>query len=109
MKLDYLQFLELEVFSRFGSRLEASMEAKLRRGQVLREIFKQDRLAPLSAICNLAWMIAYNEGCFDEIPPESVADRLSRLIQQASHGNLTLEDSSEKWQQAVAGWMQESL
>lgn len=109
MRLDYLQFLELEVFSRFGSRLEASMETKLKRGQVLREIFKQERLAPLSAICNLAWMIAYNEGCFDEIPPESVADRLSQLIQQASHGNLALEDSREKWQQAVANWMREGL
>lgn len=107
MKLDYLQFLELEVFSRFGSRLEASMETKLKRGQVLREIFKQDRLAPLTAECHLAWMIAYNEGFFDEIPPESVAGKLSRLIGQASHANLALEDSREKWQQAVADWMRE--
>ena len=109
MKLDYLQFLELEVFSRFGSRLEPSIEAKIRRGRILREIFKQDRLAPLPAECHLAWMIAYNEGNFDEIPPESVADRLNRLIKQASHGNLALEDSREKWQQAVAGWMQEDI
>ena len=61
MKLDYLQFLELEVFTRFGSQLEASMEAKIRRGRVLREIFKQERLAPLPIEFQLAWMVAYNE------------------------------------------------
>ena len=48
MKLDYLQFLELEVFTRFGSRLEAGVEAKIRRGRLLRELLKQERLAPLS-------------------------------------------------------------
>jgi F-type H+-transporting ATPase subunit alpha len=44
MKLDYLQFQELEIFTRFGSRLEASVEAKIRRGRLLRELLKQDRL-----------------------------------------------------------------
>ncbi len=32
MKLDYLQFLELEAFTRFGQRLEASMEVRIKRG-----------------------------------------------------------------------------
>ena len=49
MKLDYLQFLELEVFTRFGARLEASIEAKIKRGRMLREALKQDRLSPLAA------------------------------------------------------------
>ena len=56
MKLDYLQFLELEVFTRFGSRLEASMEAKIARGRVLRELLKQDRLSPLPIEFHLAWL-----------------------------------------------------
>ena len=29
MKLDYLQFLELEVFTRFGAKLEASIQRKI--------------------------------------------------------------------------------
>ena len=41
MKLDYLQYLELEVFTRFGARLEASMEQAIARGRVLREILKE--------------------------------------------------------------------
>jgi len=48
IKLDYLQFQELEIFTRFGSRLEAGVAAKIRRGSLLRELLKQERLAPLA-------------------------------------------------------------
>jgi len=64
MKLDYLQFLELEVFTRFGARLEESMARKLKRGKVLREILKQDRLHPLPIEFHLAWLIAFNKDCW---------------------------------------------
>ena len=33
IRLDYLQFLELELFARFGTRLEKGVEEKLRRGR----------------------------------------------------------------------------
>lgn len=64
MKLDYLQFQELEIFTRFGSRLEASVEAKIR-GCLLRELLKQERLAPLTPEQHMACLAAYNEGLFD--------------------------------------------
>ena len=51
MKLEYMQFLELEVFTRFGTKLEASMEAAIQRGRVLREILKQRRLEIGRASC----------------------------------------------------------
>ena len=105
MKLDYLQFLELEVFTRFGSQLEASMEAKIRRGRVLREIFKQERLAPLPIEFQLAWMVAYNERLFDDIPTASIPDRMRHLARCVAKSALTLGDSREQWQQAVATWM----
>lgn len=107
MKLDYLQFLELEVFTRFGSQLEASMEAKIRRGRLLREIFKQERLAPLPIEFQLAWMVAYNEGLFDSLALDSIAPRLSYLARCVAPGSLSLGDSREAWRQAVTGWLQE--
>lgn len=107
MKLDYLQFLELEVFTRFGSQLEASMEAKIRRGRVLREIFKQERLAPLPIEFQLAWMVAYNERLFDSIATSEIPDRLRHLAQCVAQSALTLSDSREQWQQAVAKWLME--
>ncbi|MCA9796509.1 MAG: F0F1 ATP synthase subunit alpha, partial [Candidatus Eremiobacteraeota bacterium] len=36
MKLEYLQFLELESFTRFGARVEPAMRARLQRGRLLR-------------------------------------------------------------------------
>lgn len=107
MKLDYLQFLELEVFTRFGSQLETSMEARIRRGRLLREIFKQERLAPLPIEFQLAWMVAYNEGLLDALATNAIADCLGYLARCVDGGPLTLGDSREKWKQAVAAWMQE--
>ncbi|MEF3074767.1 F0F1 ATP synthase subunit alpha [Methylobacter sp. Wu1] len=105
MKLDYLQFLELEAFSRFGQRLEASMEARIQRGRVLREILKQDRLSPLSSAFQLAWLIAFNEHLFDQAKPEDIKDFLARLQRGISETSLTLNSSPEQWLQAVRDWL----
>jgi F-type H+-transporting ATPase subunit alpha len=108
MKLDYLQFLELEVFTRFGSRLEASMEAKIARGRVLRELLKQDRLSPLPIEFHLAWLTAFNHGLFDKIPPESIPALLEDLAARVKESALTLETSEEEWTGAVGHWLGES-
>ncbi len=105
MKLDYLQFLELEVFTRFGARLEESMERAIRRGRVLREILKQERLAPLPVEFQLAWLIAFNEGLFDGVALEQVATTLKRLQQQVATSGLRLDEERQQWLLAVRGWL----
>jgi F-type H+/Na+-transporting ATPase subunit alpha len=107
MKLDYLQFLELEVFTRFGSRLEASIEAKIVRGRVLRELLKQDRLSPLPIEFHLAWLTGFNHGLFDKVPPESIPVLLEDLAERVKESALTLEASEEEWTQAVGHWLME--
>jgi len=107
MKLDYLQFQELEVFTRFGARLEASMEEAIRRGQLLREILKQEQLSPLPAISQMAWLVAYNSHLLDGMQPEDVADHLAYLQQRALDSNLDLDSDPETWRQSVAGWLEE--
>jgi len=105
MKLDYLQFLELEVFTRFGARLEPSMEAAIRRGRVLREILKQDRLSPLNPEFQMAWLVAFNDGRFDAIEGEtSVAAVLAALESGLQQSTLTLDSPREAWSDAVATW-----
>jgi F-type H+-transporting ATPase subunit alpha len=104
MKLDYLQFLELEVFTRFGSRLEASMEARIKRGQILRELLKQDRLNPLPIEFEMAWLVAHNEGLFDGVDREQLSSQLEQLRQQVANSGLTLSDSRERWRSAVRLW-----
>jgi len=105
MKLDYLQFLELEVFTRFGARLEASMERAIRRGRVLRECLKQDRLAPLPVTAQMAWLVAFNDGLLDEIAPEAAGARVSELALAARDTDLTLDAPRSQWSDAAARWL----
>jgi len=105
MKLDYLQFLELEVFTRFGARLEASMEAAINRGRILREILKQERLAPLPAEFQLAWLVAFNDGLFVGVADEEVPHRLAVLQSKVRACTLTLDSSRQEWSAAVAEWL----
>ncbi|MGB0467616.1 MAG: F0F1 ATP synthase subunit alpha [Pontibacterium sp.] len=108
MKLDYLQFLELEVFTRFGARLEASMEMAIRKGRLLREIFKQDRFSPLPVEFQLAWLIAFNEGYFDACEPAGVSEILLQLEKKVTQSRLTLDAGRERWVAALSGWLKQS-
>lgn len=108
MKLDYLQFLELEVFTRFGARLEAGMEAAIHKGRVLREILKQDRLSPLPATFQLAWLVAFNNGLLDAAEPEDIPAILAALEEPVRQTRLVLDSPREDWSAAVAGWVSRS-
>jgi F-type H+-transporting ATPase subunit alpha len=105
MKLDYLQFLELEVFTRFGAKLEASMEKAIKRGRLLREILKQERLAPQPISFQLAWLVAFNEGRFDASEPEHIPALLAHLDEQVQESRLNLDSPREAWVAAVAEWL----
>jgi F-type H+-transporting ATPase subunit alpha len=107
MKLDYLQFLELEVFTRFGARLEASIEAKIHRGRVLREILKQGRLSPFPIEFHLAWLVGFNRGLFDQAAPKEVPGLLERIAAGVAAERLTLDDGPDRWAQAVSAWIGE--
>jgi F-type H+-transporting ATPase subunit alpha len=105
MKLDYLQFLELEVFTRFGARLEASMEAAIHRGRLLREILKQDRFSPTSVTFQMAWLVAFNEGLFEQTDPDEMETLLQRLEHAVRQTSLNLDSPREQWVTAVADWL----
>ena len=109
MKLDYLQFLELESFTRFGQRLEASMEARIKRGRLLREILKQDRLAPLSSLFQLAWLTAFNAGFFNNAEPKDIPACLELINQRINTTDLTLDSPSEQWQQTLGDWLNQDV
>ncbi len=106
IKLDYLRFLDLEVFSRFGARLEPGMESVLKRGRILREILKQERLDPLPVECHMAWLTAFNQGLLDELEPEAVAPALERLYAGCRAGTPGLDKDRSHWTDAVRRWLQ---
>jgi F-type H+-transporting ATPase subunit alpha len=105
MKLDYLQFLELEVFTRFGARLEPSMEKAIARGRLLREILKQDRFRPVSAHFNLAWLVAFNDQLLDQVDLAAIPESMTAIADAAARTTLSLESTREEWSRAAAEWL----
>jgi F-type H+-transporting ATPase subunit alpha len=106
MKLGYLQFLELEVFTRFGTKLEANAEAKIARGRLLREILKQERLCPLPATFQLAWMTAFGAGLLDALEARDVPRALERIrAGLAGDAAIGLESAREAWLERLASWL----
>ena len=105
MKLGYLQFLELEVFTRFGTKLEATALGKIARGRLLREILKQDRLSPLPAPFQLAWMTAFNAGLLDTLQPGEMNAALARIASGLASESTTLDTSREDLLAQLAHWL----
>ena len=105
MKLNYLQFLELESFTRFGARLEASMEEAIQRGLVLREILKQEQFSPFHETFQLAWLVAFNDDHFKNCERENVRLLLDILQQEVNSSSLTLDSPREEWSMTVANWL----
>lgn len=108
IRLDYLQFLELELFARFGTRLEAGVEQKLINGRLLRELLKQDRLQPLPEKAHLAWLLAYGEGLLKGLTPELAAEKLNQLFTKLKGQTATLEQNKQQWLALLQALLQET-
>jgi len=107
MKFNYLQFLELELFTRFGAKLEASMQNTIKRGRVLREMLKQDQLTPLAVEFHMAWLVGFNDGVFDDTDGEKIPGLLQELQTHVHNAGLTLDMDRERWSQEVKSFMQD--
>lgn len=105
IKLDYMQFLDLEIFTRFGAKLDVKMQKQIKRGQLLREIFKQNRLTPMSIEFELAWLIAYNDALFDELTLEEIPAQLIKLQEMARVSGLSLTTPRDQWSSALKIWL----
>lgn len=72
LKLYYAQFEELEMFARFGTRLDDKTRAILERGRRVREILKQQLHETLNPCAQIALLLAVTEGLFDRIALDKV-------------------------------------
>jgi F-type H+-transporting ATPase subunit alpha len=73
MRLDYAQFLELEMFSRFGGVPDARVKAQLARGMRLRALLSQPQYAPLRLVDEVALAAALHDGLLDQVTPDKIA------------------------------------
>ncbi|MBZ5602297.1 MAG: alternate F1F0 ATPase, F1 subunit alpha [Acidobacteriia bacterium] len=74
LRLFYSQFEELEVFSRFGSRLDERTRQTLARGRAIREALKQPQFDPIPASEQVAILVAATTGLFDNFVAERVVE-----------------------------------
>lgn len=80
LKIDYSRFLEVEVFSRFGTRVEEETAKMIRRGERMREILKQPRFSPVSSEGQVLTLLVLELGLLDRCELGTVARRCSELI-----------------------------
>jgi F-type H+/Na+-transporting ATPase subunit alpha len=72
LRLDYAQFLELEMFTRFGGVTDVQVKSKIARGQRIRAILSQPQYAPLRLADEIALVLALQGGLLDPLPLEQV-------------------------------------
>nr|WP_039335469.1 MULTISPECIES: F0F1 ATP synthase subunit alpha [Novosphingobium] len=79
MRLDYAQFLELEMFTRFGEQPEPRVRAQIERGKRLRALLVQPLLSPLRAVDQVALALALSEGLLDDMAVAEIPSLRTRL------------------------------
>jgi F-type H+/Na+-transporting ATPase subunit alpha len=72
LRLDYAQFLELEVFTRFGTMVDERTRKVIEHGRRIRAVLSQRQFAPLALGEKVALLIAVAEGLLDGVPLERV-------------------------------------
>jgi F-type H+-transporting ATPase subunit alpha len=87
LRLAYSQFEELEVFARFGTRLDDDTKRTLERGKRVREVLKQPQYAPLPPEDQVSTLLALTEGLFDLLPVERMPEA-ERAVSQAVRRDL---------------------
>jgi F-type H+-transporting ATPase subunit alpha len=73
VRLDYTQFLELEMFTRFGGLSDSRVKAQIVRGERIRALLTQPRFAALRLTDQIALFAALADGVFDALPLTAIA------------------------------------
>ena len=74
LKLDYAQVEVLEVFARFGTRLDEHTRGVIEHGKRIRACLRQDEFQPVPVIEQLAVLLALTSGLFDVVPLERMSE-----------------------------------
>ncbi len=79
LKIDYSRFLEAEVFTKFGAKVEDETARLIRHGERLREIFKQpmSRFYPVEDLVLV--LLIFDSGLLDGVELSNVQDMCDKL------------------------------
>ena len=114
LRLDYAQFLELELFTRFGAVLDPRVQARIARGERIRAALVQPQFAPMSLAMQVAVLLALQRGALDALPvdrigafraalPGWLAASPGRSLVEASRAAMVADDAQlDEWAASLA-------
>jgi len=79
LRLELAQFRELRAFVQFASDIDEATRQRIKRGEMLTEILKQEDLAPVPMEEQVVSLYAAGNGYFDEVPREEIVGREKEL------------------------------
>ncbi|MEJ2408379.1 MAG: F0F1 ATP synthase subunit alpha [Novosphingobium sp.] len=79
IRLDYAQFLELEMFTRLGGVSDPRFKATLTRGERIRAVLAQLRFSPMRQADQVTLLAALDAGVLDAIPADAIAGLRPRI------------------------------
>jgi F-type H+-transporting ATPase subunit alpha len=101
LRLEYAQFLELEIFTRFSVTADAHTMDIIDHGRIIRAILAQSQYHPIGLSAQTALLLALHERLFDELSPEQVSGlRKDFLLHLSQHCTLVM-DRIEKTQDLI--------
>jgi F-type H+-transporting ATPase subunit alpha len=106
VRLDYAQFLELEMFTRFGGMPDTRVRQQLTRGTRIRAVLNQPQHSPLRLADEVALVLAVQSGLLDQLPLPAVIEFRKGLNEALDSGAAdavraiqdtgVLDDASER-------------
>ncbi len=106
LRLDYAQFLELEIFTRFGGMTDTRVKKQITRGSRIRAVLEQPQYAPYDLAAEVALILALQGGLLDGLPLDKVraycAGMPARLAAHAAEDSSALNRTGQLEQAARA-------
>jgi F-type H+-transporting ATPase subunit alpha len=111
LALDVAQYLELRVFSRFGTELDMETRRQLDRGERIRAVLTQPQYEPLPVAHQVAVIYAATEGYLDNVPTDKINEFEDKLItyMQQYHAGLLTEFAAGRWHEQLKKELESAL
>jgi F-type H+/Na+-transporting ATPase subunit alpha len=96
LRLDYAQFLELEMFTRFGGVTDVQVKDKITRGQRIRAVLSQPQYAALRLADEVALVLALQSGMLDPLPLDAIEKFRAQLPAWLDHSARQIIEALER-------------
>jgi F-type H+-transporting ATPase subunit alpha len=112
LRLDYAQFLELEIFTRFGTMVDERTRKVIEHGRRIRAVLAQRQFAPLALGEQVALLCALGDGVLDDVPLERIEAFRSALgawLAEHCPDIVTLDDKATALPEEVRARLRAAL